>query len=229
LSQIHTIAQVLNSEQLGRCRALLSDAPWGEGKVSAGTQAVQVKNNRQLPEDHVLGSPLRAIVLEALSHNGQFFTAALPRRIYPPLFNCYAGAQNSFGDHVDNAIRTHPHSAQHVRTDLSFTLFLSDPNDYEGGELIIEHGIASSGIKLPAGDLILYPSYSLHRVEPVTRGRRLACVSWVESMVREAAQRELLYSLDVAILKLREQQGDVGPVVDLTSCYHNLLRMWATV
>ncbi len=229
MSQIHTIARVLNAERLGRSRALLADAPWGDGRQTAGSQAVEVKNNRQLPEDHALGASLRAIVLEALSQNAQFFTVALPRRIYPPLFNAYSGAQNSFGDHVDNAIRTHPLSAQHVRTDLSFTLFLSDPHEYEGGELFIEQGSAGAGIKLAAGDLILYPSFSLHRVEPVTRGQRLASVSWVESMVRDAAQRELLYALDVAILKLRDTQGDVGPVIDLTSCYHNLLRMWATV
>lgn len=223
------IAKVLDEAQLARCRQLLDTGQWADGKVTAGTQAAKVKNNRQLPEDGPEARELRAIVLEALSKSALFFTAALPKRIYPPLFNRYGDEANSFGNHVDNAIRTHPASAQHVRTDLSFTLFLAEPDEYDGGELVIEDGFAGRPIKLPAGDLILYPSYSVHRVEPVTRGARLACFSWLESMVREPQQRELLHELDMAILTQRERQGDDEVSVRLTSCYHNLMRMWASI
>ncbi len=223
------IPEVLNKDQLKLCRELLNQAEWTDGRVTAGTQAAKVKNNRQLPEDGPEAKQLRALVLEALSKSALFFTAALPKRIYPPLFNRYGGEANSFGNHVDNAIRTHPATAQHVRTDMSFTLFLADPDEYDGGELVIEDGFAGRPVKLPAGDLILYPSYSVHRVEPVTRGSRLACFSWLESMVREPQHRELLYELDMAILAQREQYGDNDISVRLTSCYHNLMRMWAAV
>lgn len=223
------IPQVLDGDTLARCRALIAEAEWADGRVTAGMQAATAKNNRQLPEESPQAQALRGIVLEALSRNAQFFTAALPRRIYPPLFNCYAGEANSFGNHVDNAIRTHPGSARHVRTDLSFTLFLAEPEEYDGGELVIEDGFGGRAIKLPAGDLVLYPSYSVHRVEPVTRGARLACFSWIESMVRDPQQRALLYDLDMSILALRETQGETETAVRLTSCYHNLMRMWATV
>lgn len=223
------IPRVLDPEQLAHCRKLLDKARWTDGKVTAGTQAARVKNNRQLPEGGPEARALRATVLEALSKSALFFTAALPKRIYPPLFNRYGGEANAFGNHVDNAIRTHPASAQHVRTDMSFTLFLAEPDEYEGGELVIEDGFAGRPVKLPAGDLILYPSYSVHRVEPVTRGVRLACFSWLESMVREPHQRELLYELDMAILTQRERHGDDEVSVRLTSCYHNLMRMWANV
>lgn len=223
------IPQVLDADQIARCRALLDAAEWADGRVTAGTQAATAKNNRQLPEDSPQAQALRGIVLEALSRSALFFTAALPKRIYPPLFNRYGDTANSFGNHVDNAIRTHPASAQHVRTDLSFTLFLNGPEDYDGGELVIEDGFGGRPVKLPAGDLILYPSYSVHRVEPVTRGARLACFSWLESMVREPQRRDLLYELDMAILDLRREQGETGTAVRLTSCYHNLLRMWALV
>jgi PKHD-type hydroxylase len=223
------IPEVMNKDQLKLCRDLLDKAEWNDGRVTAGTQAAKVKNNRQLPEDGPEAKQLRALVLEALSRSALFFTAALPKRIYPPLFNRYSGQANSFGNHVDNAIRTHPATAQHVRTDMSFTLFLADPDEYDGGELVIEDGFAGRPVKLPAGDLILYPSYSVHRVEPVTRGARLACFSWLESMVREPQHRELLYELDMAVLAQREQYGDTDISVRLTSCYHNLMRMWAAV
>lgn len=223
------LPKILDPDQLARCRALLAEAEWADGRITAGTQAATAKNNRQLPEDSPQAQTLRGIVLEALSRNAQFFTAALPKRIYPPLFNRYGDTANSFGNHVDNAIRTHPASAQHVRTDLSFTLFLNDPEDYDGGELVIEDGFGGRPVKLPAGHLILYPSYSVHRVEPVTRGARLACFSWLESMVREPQRRELLYELDMAILALRQEQGETDTAVRLTSCYHNLLRMCAMV
>ena len=223
------IQKVLDAEQLLHCRQLLDKAQWADGKVTAGTQAAKVKNNRQLPEDGPEARELRALVLEALSKSALFFTAALPKRIYPPLFNRYGGEANAFGNHVDNAIRTHPASVQHVRTDMSFTLFLAEPDEYDGGELVIEDGFAGRPVKLPAGDLILYPSYSVHRVEPVTRGIRLACFSWLESMVREPQQRELLFELDMSILAQRERHGDDDVSVRLTSCYHNLMRMWANV
>jgi PKHD-type hydroxylase len=223
------IPNVLDAATLARCTGLLKQADWADGRITAGSQAATVKNNLQLPEASPVAQQLRAIVLEALSKNAGFFSAALPRRIYPPLFNRYGGAANAFGNHVDNAIRTHPASAQHVRTDLSFTLFLNRPDDYEGGELIIEDGMGGRVVKLPAGDLILYPSYSVHRVEPVTRGARLACFSWLESMVREPQQRELLHELDLSIVALRGEHGETDAAVRLTSCYHNLMRMWATV
>ncbi len=223
------IPSVLDAATLARCSALLDRADWTDGRVTAGSQAATVKNNLQLPEASPLAQQLRAVALEALSKNPKFFSAALPKRIYPPLFNRYGGEANSFGNHVDNAIRTHPASARHVRTDLSFTLFLNDPADYDGGELIIEDGMGGRAVKLPAGHLILYPSYSVHRVEAVTRGARLACFSWLESMVREPQQRELLYELDMSIVALRGEQGETDTAVRLTSCYHNLMRMWATV
>jgi len=223
------IPNVLDADTLARCTALLKQADWTDGRVTAGSQAATVKNNLQLPETSPVAQQLRTTVLEALSKNAQFFSAALPKRIYPPLFNRYGDQANSFGNHVDNAIRTHPASAQHVRTDLSFTLFLNNPGDYEGGELIIEDGMGGRAVKLPAGDLILYPSYSVHRVEPVTRGARLACFTWLESMGREPQQRALLHELDMSIVALRGEQGDTDTAVRLTSCYHNLMRMWATV
>jgi PKHD-type hydroxylase len=223
------IRDVLDQATLDRCRALLDQADWADGRITAGSQAATVKNNLQLPESGPVAQQLRTIVLEALSKNPEFFSSALPKRIYPPLFNRYGGAANSFGNHVDNAIRTHPASAQHVRTDMSFTLFLNDPADYEGGELVIEDGMGGRAVKLPAGHLVLYPSYSVHRVEPVTRGARVACFSWLESMVREPQQRELLHELDMSIAALRGEHGETPTAVRMTSCYHNLMRMWATL
>ncbi|HEY0676021.1 MAG TPA: Fe2+-dependent dioxygenase [Immundisolibacter sp.] len=224
-----TIPQVLDRETLLECRRLVTDADWVDGRGTAGTQSSQVKNNRQLPEDAPAATQARALVLRALSAHALFFAAALPKRIYPPLFNRYEGAANAFGSHIDNAIRTHPATARHVRSDLSATLFLSDPDSYDGGELVIEGSFGSQPVKLAAGDLVLYPASSVHRVEPVTRGLRLACFMWIESMVRETERRRLLYELDMAILALRTDTGDSPAVVRLTGCYHNLLRMWAEV
>lgn len=223
------IPHVLDHGTLDECRQVLAAAPWVDGRVTAGSQSSQVKFNQQLPEDCPAANEVRARVLKALSVNARFFTAALPRRIYPPLFNRYAGAANAFGEHIDNAIRTHPASARHVRCDLSATLFLNEPEDYDGGELVIEHSFGTQRVKLPAGDLVLYPSSSVHRVEPVTRGARVASFMWIESMVREDERRRLLYDLDMAILALRDERGDAPAVVRLTGCYHNLLRMWADV
>jgi len=223
------IPAVPDATALARSDALLKQADWTDGRITAGSQAATVKNNLQLPETSPVAQQLRTLVLEAMSRNPAFFSAALPKRIYPPLFNRYGGTANAFGNHVDNAVRTHPATAQHVRTDMSFTLFLNDPAEYDGGELVIEDGMGGRAIKLPAGHLILYPAYSVHRVEPVTRGARLACFSWLESMVREPQQRELLHELDMSIAALRSEHGETDAAVRLTSCYHNLMRMWATV
>lgn len=221
------IPQVLSRDTVDQCRRLLESAAWVDGKVTAGSQSALTKNNLQLPEDGEAAQVLRETVLAGLAQSAQFFTAALPRKIYPPLFNCYTGASNSFGNHVDNAVRSHAATGQHVRTDLSFTLFFCDPDEYEGGELVIEDTFGSQAIKLPAGDMVLYPSSSVHRVEPVTRGARICCFSWLESMVRENERRRLLYEMDMSIFALRQSQGDTAQVVRLTSCYHNLVRMWA--
>jgi PKHD-type hydroxylase len=221
------IPDVLTGEQLARCRTLVAGADWADGRITAGTQSAQVKNNQQLPEDSAAAREARQLVLEGLAASALFMTAALPRKIYPPLFNRYAGAANAFGNHIDNAIRTFAPTAQHVRTDVSCTLFLAEPGEYEGGELVIEDTFGSKQVKLPAGHMVLYPASSVHRVEPVTRGARLASFFWVESMVREDAQRRLLFDLDMSVLALRQQQGETPEAVKLTGVYHNLLRMWA--
>ncbi|KPF68741.1 hypothetical protein IP84_08950 [beta proteobacterium AAP99] len=222
------IPEVLSGDKLARARELMRDADWADGRITAGTQSAQVKNNQQLPETSMAAREARQLVLEGLAASALFMTAALPRKIYPPLFNRYAGAANAFGNHIDNAIRTFAPTAQHVRTDVSCTLFLAEPGEYEGGELVIEDTFGSKQVKLPAGHMVLYPSSSVHRVEPVTRGARLASFFWVESMVREDAQRRLLFDLDMSVLALRQQQGETPEAVKLTGVYHNLLRMWAS-
>lgn len=223
------IPEVLSAEQLQQCRELLAGADWADGRITAGMQSAQVKNNLQLPEHSPHSQTLRAIVQEALNQNALFLSAALPKRIFPPLFNCYQGERNTFGNHIDNAIRYCSVTGQRVRTDLSATIFLSDPDSYDGGELVIEDTYGQHAVKLAAGDMILYPSSSLHRVEPVTRGARVASFLWIESMVRETERRRLLFELDMNILQLRERQGDDDITVNLTGCYHNLLRLWANV
>lgn len=222
------IPEVLNADQVRTLRDMLAEAEWADGRVTAGTQSAQVKNNRQIPEGSATAREAGAIVLAGLKTSAMFFTATLPKRIVPPLFNRYDGAANSFGNHVDNSVRTVITGA-HVRTDISATLFLSDPASYDGGELVIEDTFGQQSAKLPAGDLIIYPASSLHRVQPVTAGVRLASFFWVESMVRETERRRLLFEMDLAILALRARQGEHPSVVQLTSCYHNLMRMWADV
>jgi PKHD-type hydroxylase len=221
------VPEVLTPSALARCRAIVEAADWADGKITAGTQSEQVKNNRQLAEDSEAARAARAIVLDGLGKSALFITGALPKKTYPPLFNRYDGASNAFGNHIDNSVRTSPITGAWVRTDLSATLFLSEPEEYDGGELVIEDTFGSQSIKLAAGDLILYPASSVHRVEPVTRGCRLASFFWVESMVRDNARRRLLFDLDMSILTLRGSNGDTEPVISLTGCYHNLLRMWA--
>ncbi len=221
------IPQVLDATELAKVRAIVDAAEWVDGRVTAGLQSGAVKNNRQLAEDSRAASEARRIVVRALARNALYFTAALPRRVFPPLFNRYDGAQNAFGDHVDNAVRTDARTGASVRSDLSATLFLAAPDEYDGGELTIQDTFGTQQVKLPAGDMVLYPASSVHRVEPVTRGTRLASFFWIESMVRSAEQRRLLFELDLSILRLRAEHGESAHAVSLTGCYHNLLRMWA--
>jgi PKHD-type hydroxylase len=180
----------------------------------------------QLPEASADAEAARQIVLKALGRNALFFSAALPKKIYPPLFNQYRDGMD-FGAHIDNAVRTHAASGMHVRTDISCTLFLTDPDAYEGGELVVEDTYGHQMVKLPAGDMVLYPGTSLHHVRPVTSGARIACFFWLQSMVRDDAHRTLLFDMDAAIATLRQQMGDTAAVIRLTGNYHNLIRMWA--
>lgn len=221
------VPEVLTPDELGRARQILARAPWDDGRATAGSQSAQVKNNEQLPQRCAETQALQEIVLHALERHKLFFSAALPQRIFPPLFNRYGGAANSFGDHVDNAIRYAPGGALRVRTDISCTLFLADPGDYDGGELVIDDTYGAQRVKLPAGDMVLYPGTSVHRVEPVTRGHRVASFFWVQSMVRSDEQRRLLFDMDLALMRLRAAHGETAEAVALTGTYHNLLRMWA--
>ncbi|HNV79931.1 MAG TPA: Fe2+-dependent dioxygenase [Thermomonas sp.] len=222
------IPDVLTADQVAQFRARLDVAPWCDGRVTAGHQSSKAKDNAQLPEDSAEARELGAQVLDALARNSTFFAAALPKRIYPPLFNRYAGGQ-SFGFHVDNAVRYDRSrgGVDPVRTDLSATLFLSAPDDYDGGELVIEDTYGTQQVKLPAGHLVLYPGTSLHRVTPVTRGARVASFFWIQSLLREDAQRRLMFDLDVSIRTLTRDLPEHPSLVQLTGVYHNLLRRWA--
>jgi PKHD-type hydroxylase len=223
------LKSVLNASALARCQGILRAAQWADGRDTAGTQAAVAKNNLQLSIDAPELSELRTIVLSALSENAEFFSRALPAKVFPPMFNCYRDSTNAFGKHVDNAIRTDPKTAQSLRTDLSFTLFLSALESYEGGELVMDIGSSAQAWKLPAGDLLLYPASTVHAVNAVTSGERLACFSWVQSMVRDIDQRQILSTLDDSIIALRTRIGECKETIDLTSAYHNLLRMWAQI
>jgi len=220
------IPDVLGADELKRVRALLQDAPWTDGRLSAGTQAAQVKNNEQLSHDCEAAGQIRAMVLRGLDRSPAFFSAALPKKVFTPRINRYGGGANYYGNHIDNAIRALP-DGQRVRTDISCTVFLADPDEYEGGELCISDTYGEQAVKLPAGHMVLYPGTSLHQVRPVTRGYRLACFFWIESMVRSDEQRRLLYELDMNLLRLRQQHGETAETTALTGTYHNLLRMWA--
>jgi PKHD-type hydroxylase len=220
------IPDILTAEELQRARELLAHAPWADGKQSAGTQAAQVKNNEQLPHDCEAARQIRAMVLRGLDRSPRFFSAALPKKVFTPRVNRYGGETNHYGDHIDNAIRALP-EGQRVRTDISCTVFLAAPDEYDGGELCITDTYGEQAVKLPAGHMVLYPGTSLHQVRPVTRGHRLACFFWIESMVRSDEQRRLLYELDMNLLRLRQQHGEGLETTALTGTYHNLLRMWA--
>jgi PKHD-type hydroxylase len=224
------IKNLLTASQLVDIQSKLASASWPTHDQTAGQQSALVKHNQQLPHDDPSSLHCAHIVQQALAANATFISAALPRKIFPPLFNRYAGERNHFGDHIDNAIRTqveiHTKQVKHVRTDLSATLFLTNPAQYDGGELIIQHVLGEQRVKLAAGDMILYPASTVHRVEPVTRGARLASFFWVESMVQRDDQRLLLYDLDLTISALRQGHGEITEAVKLTGTYHNLLRMW---
>ena len=221
------VPQVLTPEEIDQARELLALAPWSDGRATAGQQAAQVKNNQQLAHECEAAQTLRAMVLKALERHPAIFPSALPRRILPPAFNRYSGNSNAYGRHIDNAVRAAPATGTLVRTDISCTLFLSDPASYDGGELLIVEGHSEQRVKLPAGHLVLYPGTSVHEVAPVTRGERLASFFWIESMVRDDAQRRILLDMDLALNQLRQQHGDNAATVALTGAYHNLLRMWA--
>ena len=220
------VPNVLKNQQLTRCRQVLERASWVDGRVTAGHQSAQVKDNRQLPENSAEARELGDMIVAALERNPLFITATLPLRVFPPLFNRYEGGE-SFGAHLDNSIRQIPGTPLRVRTDISATLFLSAPEEYDGGELVIDDVYGAHAVKLPAGDMVLYPASSLHHVNPVTRGARLASFFWVQSMVRDDGNRTLLFDLDMAINKVNQALPNHGAVVELTNCYHNLMRRFA--
>ncbi|MNQ76232.1 PKHD-type hydroxylase [compost metagenome] len=222
------VPQVFSRDEVLRIRQALEQAQWLDGKVTAGYQSAQAKHNLQLAEDDPLAREISAAMLERLWQHPLFMSAALPNKVFPPLFNCYT-AGGSFGYHVDNAVRQVRNSAERVRTDLSSTLFFSDPDEYDGGELVIQDTYGTQRVKLPAGDLVLYPSTSIHRVEPVTRGARIASFFWTQSLVREDSQRALLFEMDQAIQSLTRDVPDHPALVQLTGNYHNLLRRWVEV
>ena len=222
------IPEILTKDEVAQFRQALAQAEWIDGKISVGPQGAAVKRNRQLPNDSALGRQLGEIILNKLYQRPEFMAAALPLRTVPPLFNQYEGGEH-YGTHVDGAIRQVPGTSLSLRTDISSTLFLCEPEEYQGGELVIQDTYGSHDVKLPAGDLILYPSSSLHRVEPVTEGTRLCSFFWTQSLVRDATQRCMLYELDTTIQQLRHKIGDSDEVIRLTGHYHNLLRQWTQV
>ena len=226
-----TIEKVLTPGQVNEARQKLASAEWVDGRVTAGYQAQEVKRNAQIPESSPVAKELGEMILAGLARSPRFMSAALPLRVFPPMFNSYAGGQ-TFGTHVDTAIRQLTTTGQRIRTDLSATLFLTAPNEYDGGELIVEDSYGEKSVKLAAGDMVLYPATSLHRVEPVTRGNRVSSFFWIQSMIRQDAHRALLFELDASIQRLAGSDlAQSAPVkqssVQLTGVYHNLLRQWA--
>ncbi|MGA9795223.1 MAG: Fe2+-dependent dioxygenase [Rhizomicrobium sp.] len=219
------VPHVLDGATLAQMRARLAEATWVDGRVTAGHQSARVKENFQLAEDSAAARALGDIVLRALEHNGLFISAALPRSVFPPLFNKYEPG-SGFGAHVDNAIREIADTGRRIRTDVSATLFLSAPEDYDGGELIVEDTYGSHAVKLPAGDMILYPATSLHRVAPVTRGQRIASFFWIQSLVKDDGERTMLFELDRTIAELGQRAPNDPALVRLTATYHNLVRKW---
>jgi PKHD-type hydroxylase len=221
-----TIPDILNPEQVRHARRLLDESQWVDGRVTAGHQSARTKDNMQLPENHPVAEELGDVILTALGQNALFIAAALPLKVFPPLFNRYAGGQ-SFGTHVDNAIRQISGTGHRIRTDLSATLFLAEPDEYEGGELAVEDTYGVHNVKLPAGHLALYPSTSLHHVKPVTRGARIGSFFWIQSMIRDDSRRTLLFDFDMSIQRISRDLPDHPSAVSLTGVYHNLLRQWA--
>jgi PKHD-type hydroxylase len=223
------VESVLSKEEVAHCRSVLEGTQWVDGKITAGAQSALAKHNLQVPEDAPQARALGEIVLRALARSQGFNSAAVPFRVFPPLFNRYDVGMK-FGAHVDNAIRFIAGPNIRVRTDLSATLFLSEPEDYDGGELVIEDTYGAQSVKFAAGDMVLYPATSLHRVEEITRGSRWASFFWIQSMVKDDGGRTLLYQLDQSIIKTRAELGDKhDAVLGLTAVYHNLLRKWAEV
>ena len=219
------IPDVLSSSQVAHARQVLDAAEWVNGRVTAGHQSALAKDNMQLPENSPAAIELGEAILQALGRNALFISAALPLRVFPPLFNRYRGGQ-SFGTHVDNAIRQVRDTGQRIRTDLSATLFLAHPDEYEGGELVVEDTYGTQSVKLPAGHLILYPATSLHHVRPVTAGARLAAFFWIQSMIRDDARRTILFDIDTGIQRINSDLPGHPAAVPLTGAYHNLLRQW---
>ncbi|MFO1271411.1 MAG: Fe2+-dependent dioxygenase [Rubrivivax sp.] len=220
------LPDVLSADQVAYARGKLELADWGSGLMSAGHQGARVKNNRQLAETDPVAVELGEMILQALGRNAMFLSFALPLRVLPPMFNRY-GVGETFGTHVDGAIRNIPGTHLRLRTDLSCTLFLCEPDEYDGGELCVEHTYGSQSVKLPAGHMVVYPSTSLHHVAPVTRGTRTASFFWLQSLVRDNAQRALMFDLDTGIQQLSTDHPDHPAAVKLTGVYHNLLRLWA--
>ncbi len=222
------IPKLLSDELVRSMRAALEapDAPWVDGRVTAGHQGARVKQNRQIEETSALARDLGDIVLAALERHPLFISAVLPQRVYPPMFNRYEGGMH-FGSHVDGAVRLLPGGGEKIRTDVSATLFLAPPESYDGGELLIEDTFGTHAVKLAAGDLVVYPANSLHRVAPVTRGARVASFFWIQSMVRDDGHRAILFDLDRSIQRLNARVADDPAMVGLVGVYHNLLRQWA--
>jgi PKHD-type hydroxylase len=222
------VPKVLQPEQVAECRRLLDGADWTDGKATVGEQGAIVKRNRQLPELSPVGRKLGEMILNQLTRSPLFFSAALPLKTVPPLFNRYEDGEH-YGTHIDGAVRAVPGSSHFIRTDLSCTLFLTDPSEYDGGELVVLDTYGEHSVKLPAGDLVLYTSGSLHRVNPVTRGARVSSFFWTQSMVADERHRETLFRLDQSVQKLRAKIGETEETVALAGHYHNLLRMWSEI
>jgi PKHD-type hydroxylase len=220
------VPRILTADQVSHARTRLDEAAWIDGKVTAGPQSARAKQNMQLPEDSPVARELGELILGALQRSPLFMSAALPLKVFPPLFNRYAGG-HAFGSHVDNAIRQVPGTPHRVRTDLSATLFFVDPDGYEGGELVVEDTYGAHRVKLPAGDMVLYPATSLHHVTPVTSGARVSSFFWIQSLVRDDGRRTLLFDMDTAIQRLARDVPDHPSTMQLTGVYHNLLRQWS--
>lgn len=223
---LFSISSVLTQDQVDEARTTLDAAEWVDGKVTAGYQSARAKDNQQIAEGSPAARQVGEVILKALSQNPLFMSAALPLQVFPPLFNRYAGGQQ-FGTHIDNAVRQIPGTPHRVRTDLSATLFLEPPENYDGGELCVEHTYGVQQVKLPAGYLILYPATSLHHVKPVTRGARTCAFFWIQSMIRDDGRRSILFDLDLSIQRLSRDHPDHPSAIQLTGVYHNLIRQWA--